>query len=593
MPGLLDELLSPEVRGLLRGTSAQSDGAGMGLLTPQARRWAGPKPDEGFMTRLFGDPNDPADPRGSGMMAFAAGLARRDIPGALWDHARFMQQRAEMDERRQLTQMGLVKGGIELQKLLDDRQRQQRIRSGIAAFEDQQQRGRVQASAAPHLDINPSDEFGTAAIGELPMFGMGGAERFGTQPIGSYSPPAPRTSMPQPTSAAPVPFNVGRAGPAGAGGAPDGAWNALGTQPNASREWINRLRNMASLYAREGDMGTAVKLLEEAGKMGPEFATEFRQVTHPRTGEVINVMVGKDGTVVPVPFGVKPDISMQDLGDRVQAIDRNAVSGGQSWRKGYTPSDRIAAGNLELARRRFDLDQSAPQYVQTEDGYIALPKRPGPGPIVGTPVVGPDGQAISRPLKPIPASANTAIATNQANLARVREAISLVGGSPELGIPASPNADPNATGWKGFVPNTILNRIDEAGVDARGAIADLGSMVIHDRSGAAVTAAEFPRLAPFIPQATDDPTTVKKKLERFWQVYRQEAEVLGSIYSKEQGYRPNPALQRNPDQRQQEGGGQAFDKMPRANPSNKGKILRDTATGKRYRSNGLSWEEVQ
>ena len=33
--------------------------------------------------------------------------------------------------------------------------------------------------------------------------------------------------------------------------------------------------------------------------------------------------------------------------------------------------------------------------------------------------------------------------------------------------------------------------------------------VIHSRSGAAVTAAEFPRLAPFIPSEKDDADTVK------------------------------------------------------------------------------------
>ncbi len=41
----------------------------------------------------------------------------------------------------------------------------------------------------------------------------------------------------------------------------------------------------------------------------------------------------------------------------------------------------------------------------------------------------------------------------------------------------------------------------------------------------------------------------------------------------------------------QTNGGQAFSKMPTANASNKGKYLTDTATGKRFRSNGMSWVE--
>jgi hypothetical protein len=70
------------------------------------------------------------------------------------------------------------------------------------------------------------------------------------------------------------------------------------------------------------------------------------------------------------------------------------------------------------------------------------------------------------------------------------------------------------------VPNTILNRLDPQGTDTRAAVADLGSLVIHDRSGAAVTAAEMPRLAPFIPQATDDPETARKKLAAFASNYQ-------------------------------------------------------------------------
>ena len=36
--------------------------------------------------------------------------------------------------------------------------------------------------------------------------------------------------------------------------------------------------------------------------------------------------------------------------------------------------------------------------------------------------------------------------------------------------------------------------------------------MVHDRSGAAVTISEYPRLKPFIPSATDSPKQVKVKL---------------------------------------------------------------------------------
>lgn len=57
-------------------------------------------------------------------------------------------------------------------------------------------------------------------------------------------------------------------------------------------------------------------------------------------------------------------------------------------------------------------------------------------------------------------------------------------------------------------------RIDPEGINARASLANIGSLVIHDRSGAAVTVSEFPRLAPFIPQRGDTYDAVVKKLTK-------------------------------------------------------------------------------
>jgi hypothetical protein len=99
---------------------------------------------------------------------------------------------------------------------------------------------------------------------------------------------------------------------------------------------------------------------------------------------------------------------------------------------------------------------------------------------------------------------------------RAQKALDLVTGS---NVGAS-NGDTEATGLKGYLPNTVLNRVDPEGVDARAALSDIGSMVIHDRSGAAVSATEFPRLQPFIPSVRDDAATVKKKLKLFVENYK-------------------------------------------------------------------------
>lgn len=134
--------------------------------------------------------------------------------------------------------------------------------------------------------------------------------------------------------------------------------------------------------------------------------------------------------------------------------------------------------------------------------------------------------------KAMPADAINKLRENQQNLKRAERALNLVKGK---GV-GSQIPDANATGIKGLMPDFILQRMDPLGVDARAAIADFGSLVIHQRSGAAVTAAEFPRLAPFIPKASDAPEVVRKKLNRFVEVYREEVEDTISFF-KASGYK--------------------------------------------------------
>ena len=133
-------------------------------------------------------------------------------------------------------------------------------------------------------------------------------------------------------------------------------------------------------------------------------------------------------------------------------------------------------------------------------------------------------------LKPIPTQINQAIIKNVQTLKQLDDTISLLG------------KNPNATGYKGYLPGAVLNRMDPEGVDARAGVADIGSLVLHDRSGAAVTAAESPRLMPFIPLSTDDDKTVLKKLKRMREIAASEQLGLTETYSKDQGYKANPLV---------------------------------------------------
>jgi hypothetical protein len=87
-----------------------------------------------------------------------------------------------------------------------------------------------------------------------------------------------------------------------------------------------------------------------------------------------------------------PKTHWLDRGDVIEAVDEYTMERrGQPFKKGMTTaSDRIAAG------RRLALDETSPQYMQTDGGLIALPRRPGAGQIAARPVTGEDGQSFSQ-----------------------------------------------------------------------------------------------------------------------------------------------------------------------------------------------------
>jgi hypothetical protein len=250
----------------------------------------------------------------------------------------------------------------------------------------------------------------------------------------------------------------------------------------------------------------------------------------------------------------KPTISTRNLGGTTDTIATEGLTGQtrtvNSAQNTQSPDNaatnaRMAqegAANRGQSERHFQAGQNAPQYMETDAGLVALPKKLGAGQApIGTPVMGADGQPLGKPLKQIPPSVNTAIIQNSQSLNQIDRALTLLGGK-NVGDPAKggQQGDPAATGVKGYLPQGILNRIDPSGVDTRAEISDIGSLKIHDRSGAAVTLSESPRLMPFIPLATDDAVTVKKKLARLKTELTNESQALQQTYSKDQGYKPSP-----------------------------------------------------
>lgn len=249
-------------------------------------------------------------------------------------------------------------------------------------------------------------------------------------------------------------------------------------------------------------------------------------------------LVGLDDFGRRVNTGVRPFVepTWQDSGGSVNAIDPVTLEVRKRIAKTMTP-DGIAADRRAREAQQWQRENGSNVVLQTDQGPILVNTRNAQG----TPITGPAGQTYTRPLNPIPASANTAIVTNQQGLAKINDALNLLDGKDVGKL----TGDKEAVGWKGYLPQAALNRADPNGIDARAMIADLGSLIIHDRSGAAVTAAESPRLMPFIPLITDSRETAVKKLQRFKQLYEAEQQGLQDIYSKANGYK-QPSFASNP-----------------------------------------------
>ena len=106
--------------------------------------------------------------------------------------------------------------------------------------------------------------------------------------------------------------------------------------------------------------------------------------------------------------------------------------------------------------------------------------------------------------KAVPATVIKGLAANTQMLSTIDEALDA--------LDPKKDGDPGAVGFKGFLSDTILNRVDPKGTTARGLLARLAAQEFHDFSGAAVTPSEAARLKPFLPSVNDDVETVITKL---------------------------------------------------------------------------------
>lgn len=182
----------------------------------------------------------------------------------------------------------------------------------------------------------------------------------------------------------------------------------------------------------------------------------------------------------------------------------SAEFAGPMTQVGVIPEGKEGAGNPVYRHTKsgklFQFDASGEPKAYTAIATAPIPEGGTPGP------------AIAPKPRAMTAAETKAIHEGNLGIQGVDDALAKV-------------SDPKAKGALGIlnaVPGMEVGRQytgTPEQIAARAAVSNIGSLKLHDRSGAAVTISEFPRLAPFIPKVTDNEATARIKLQNLKDEY--------------------------------------------------------------------------
>lgn len=330
--------------------------------------------------------------------------------------------------------------------------------------------------------------------GQQPAPGQGAGPDMSAIPMPGATPMQSTPGMAQPSQQAPQ-------GAGGFGGTQSGTRQAI-----AAQRLMEAQQHRAAGFIPEADA-----MEKQALDMMPKVKNwqEVRQA-----GKTLYAPYFEDGsTGAPVPMEVAQKLEFRDAGGTIAGLDPYTGKPVSSITKTESADARASRAQAE---RHFQAQQDTPTYMDTAGGIVALPKKLSKGQVpTATPVLDAQGNQIEKKQN-VPQYVVEGVINNAKSLSSIDAAIASL----------QTKQGKNAVGWKGYLPNSALNRMDPEGTETRANISDVGSLILHDRSGAAVTAAESPRLMPFIPLATDDDVTAAKKLKRFKQLFEAETNNL-------------------------------------------------------------------
>lgn len=222
--------------------------------------------------------------------------------------------------------------------------------------------------------------------------------------------------------------------------------------------------------------------------------------------------------------GGKKDPSVLRRAAPVEKDTTDITNFNQARKEGYTGT---FTDFLELKKANTNINLSQPiTAINPKTGkeeLVQFPNKPGEKPIF-TGLQKPDTEVK---LKAVPQAQANSWVQNTGTLKKIDDAIKAVNEAPE-----------DSFGIANYLGDTIRQRTDKAGVEARAKVSGIGSQKFHDLSGAAVTVTEAKRLEPYLPLATDTKENVIKKLQNLKSEYEYTNSLIENTYGPDTGFKP-------------------------------------------------------
>jgi len=274
----------------------------------------------------------------------------------------------------------------------------------------------------------------------------------------------------------------------------------------------------ADLLASRGKGEEAKRYQDMARDLNPRAKVVGQpfEVTDPK-GKPIMVQQFESGDIRTMQgFGPKRDVVLQNLGGQTVAVNKSALTGGETFAQTMTPSEianlKVAQGNLAVAQgglglRQQEFARSAFDRVETPEGFAYVPKAPGG---MAMPVMGAGGEQ----LKGISGGKPTEGETNAASFAQRMELAQSVfeklpaGSQPGMGTRLA-EAVPFVGGAlaRGVVQSADTQMYDQAAQDWIRA-------KLRKESGAAIGVDEARQeYATYFPMVGDTPEKIAQKAE--------------------------------------------------------------------------------